>query len=57
VAVILGGLQEDHQPPSGAAAAAPNSDTRTIPSRSYSLTDLPHHSGSPPPLRRSFGRP
>lgn len=57
VAVILGGLQEDQQQPAAAAATAPQPETRTFPSRSYSLTDLPHHSGSPPPLRRSFGNP
>lgn len=71
LAVMLGGLQEDQnnelphqepqQPAAAAASPAPSSLLgaslmRTFPSRSYSLTDLPH-AGSPPPLRRAFVRP
>lgn len=62
VAVILGGLQEEEPEQQQPRAPAPtsavrNPEIRTFPSRSYSLTDLPHASGSPPPLRRAFVRP
>lgn len=57
VAVILGGLQESEQVSSEGAGAKPpvQPEIRGFPSRSYSLTDLPHHAGSPPrprPLAR-----
>lgn len=59
VAVILGGLREEHKEQSAAAPSGVRSfeNSRTIPSRSFSLTDLPHAAGSPPPPRRAFAGP
>lgn len=54
VAVILGGLQEEQVSSEGAKPPVPE-PIRAFPSRSYSLTDLPHHAGSPP--RRPLARP
>jgi hypothetical protein len=53
VAVILGGLREEHKEDS-----APSfENSRSLPSRSASCTDLPHAAGSPPPPRRAFAGP
>lgn len=53
VAVILGGLREQHKEDS----APSYENSRSLPARSASCTDLPHAAGSPPPPRRAYTGP